>query len=43
MKGVLGDEGMTGLARLPVESCANEVMGAEADALREATGTTRNG
>ena len=43
LKGVLGDEGMTGLARLLAESCANEVMDAEADALCEATGTTRNG
>ena len=43
LRGVLGDEGMTGLARALVEACANEIMPAEADALFEATGTVRNG
>lgn len=43
LKGVLGEEGMTGLARLLAESCANEIMDAEADAVCEATGTSRNG
>lgn len=34
---------MTGLARLLAEACANEITDAEADALCEATGTTRDG
>ena len=43
LQGVLGAEGVTGLARTLVEACANEIMSAEADAVCEATGTTRNG
>lgn len=43
LEGALGAEGMTGLARLLAESCANEIMLAEANAVREAAGTTRNG
>lgn len=43
LRGVPGEEGMTGLARLLAEACANEITDAEADALCEATGTTRDG
>lgn len=43
LEGVLGSEGMAGLARALVEACADEIMSAEADALCEATGTVRNG
>ena len=43
LKGVLGDEGVAGLARTLVEACANEIMASEADAICEATGTVRNG
>lgn len=38
-----GGEGLTGLARAPLEAGVNEMMAAQADAAREATGTTRNG
>lgn len=43
LEGVLGSEGMAGLARALVEACADEIMSAEADALCEASGTVRNG
>ena len=36
-------KGATGLARALIEAYANEIMGAEADILCEATGTARNG
>lgn len=38
-----GGEGLTGLARAPLEAGVDEMMAARADAAREATGTTRSG
>ena len=38
-----GGEGLTGLARALLEAGVNEMMAAQADAVCEATGTTRNG
>ena len=38
-----GGEGLTGLARALLEAGVNEMMAAQADAAREAAGTTRNG
>ena len=38
-----GGEGLTGLARALLEAGVNEMMAAQADAAREATGTTRSG
>ena len=38
-----GGEGLTGLARALLEAGVNEMMATQADAAREATGTTRNG
>lgn len=43
LRGMPGEKGMAGLARLLAEACANEITDAEADALCEATGATRDG
>ena len=45
MKELLDEDGdgLTGLARTLLEAGVNEMMAAQADAMREATGTARNG
>lgn len=42
-EGAMADGGLGAVARALVEACVNEVMSAQADALREETGTSRNG
>lgn len=42
-EGAMADGGPGAVARAPVEACVNEVMPAQADAMREETGTSRNG
>ena len=42
-EGAMADGGLGAVARALVEACVNEVMSAQADAMCEETGTSRNG
>lgn len=42
-EGAMTGGGLGAAARALVEACVNEVMSAQADAMREETGTSRNG
>ena len=42
-EGALADGGLGALPRALVKACVNEVMSAQADAMREETGTSCNG
>lgn len=42
-EGAMADGGLGAVARALVEACVNEAMSAQADAMREETGTSRNG
>ena len=42
-EGAMADGGTGAVARALVEACVNEAMSAQADAMREETGASRNG